>query len=177
MENSNLELKLWPDPVLRTKCVEKQIPTNLGDEMLKVMKAHSGLGLAAPQVGLDYRIFVMEDLHEKGPGMVFANPKIVDHSREMDLGEEGCLSLLSCKVKIPRFRWVDIEFGLPYGYPYPVGDDRLEWHFEGILARCIQHEMDHLDGILIFDHITSNLAQKIWLEKYFKRKKKYDRIG
>lgn len=169
-------LRYWPDPVLRSKCEESPIPVGAAERMIEIMNQHHGLGLSAPQVGLTCRLFVMRD-PEKGKALVFANPEIVEHSQKTHVDSEGCLSIPGSRTQVKRFWEVDVEFDVPIGYELPVGSDRLTWHFEGLPARCIQHEMDHLEGIMIFDHINSNLGRKMFLEKYAKMRKKYDRLG
>lgn len=176
-QSLGLSLTQWPDPILRVKCEEAPIASGTGEEMIELMMQHNGLGLSAPQVGLTSRIFVMRDPHDDKKGLVFANPYIVEHSTEKYLDSEGCLSVPGQRVKILRFQTVDIEFDVPNGHELPVGDDRITWHFEGLQARCIQHEIDHLNGIMIFDHINSNLGQKMFLDKYAKIRKKYARLG
>lgn len=177
MPSSNLSLKFWPNPILRIKCEEAPIEAGIGEEMIELMMLHRGVGLSAPQVGLTSRIFVMRDPDNNEAGLVFANPEIVDHSSDVYEDFEGCLSIPGQRVKIKRFKVVDVEFDAYNKRDLPIGDDRLTWRFEGLHARCIQHEIDHLNGIMIFDHINSNLGQKMFLDKYAKIRKKYARLG
>lgn len=172
-------LTYWPDPVLHEKCKEGKIPSGLILEMEEIVKQHNALGLACSQVGVtECRVFVMKDTNPDKPGdfLVFENPIIVERGRETYTEAEGCLSFPDQRVQVVRHRAIDIEFDVPAGYEYPVGDIRTTWHFEGLNARVIQHEIDHLDGIMIFDHINSNLVQKMTLEKYFKKRKKHARL-
>lgn len=165
----SLSLKLWPNQVLRTKC-ESDLPgedfqtKRIGQEMIRIMQMHNGFGLSAPQVGLNYRIFVMRNPKDTRP-LVFINPRIQAHSEEQTTLNEGCLSLLSLQVPIPRYDWVVAS-----------GFHLEPTRYEGIYARCIQHEIDHLNGILIFDHIKSSIGRKLFLDKYIKAKKVHDRM-
>lgn len=177
--SKSLRLRYHPDPSLRVKCTECEWPIEerrrIGKEMIDIMFDHNGMGLAAPQVGLNQRLFVMRDPHEparRSHGMIFSNPEIVEHGHDKPNDFEGCLSLLSVKTKIKRWHWV--EFGFD---DLEEPGERLVWRFEGVNARCVQHEIDHLDGILIFDHINSNLVQKLFLERYAKARKAAGRRG
>ncbi len=167
-----LVLRLWPDEILRTKCVgypEYDDRLAIGHEMIQVMIEHNGLGLSAPQVGLTQRIFVMRDPNAP-TGTVFCNPIITNHSDEMYTDIEGCLSVPGRPISISRFHWIDLE------YEDAIFRTTRHKRFMGLSARCIQHEIDHLDGILIFDHINSNLGKKLYLEKYMKKRRKHARI-
>jgi peptide deformylase len=138
--------------------------------MIDLMIEHHGLGLSAPQVGVTHSVFVMRQPINKNEGQAFFNPKIVSHCQDKETMDEGCLSLLGKTVSISRFKTVTVQFESVDG----VTSTTL---YKDIEARCIQHEMDHLDGILIFDHINSDLSRKLFLEKYQKVKRKYVRIG
>lgn len=175
MSSSNsLSLKYWPNPILRTVCTEMLDTSQadaIGQRMIQIMFENNGLGLSAPQVGLTERIFVMRDPDNHKKGLVFTNPVIVSNGNQEDRAEEGCLSYPDQRVIITRKKSIDVEFDVPTGYELPVGDDRITWHFEGLDARCIQHEIDHLNGIMIFDHIKSNLMRQISLDKYAKSRR------
>ncbi|MDG1863235.1 MAG: peptide deformylase [Yoonia sp.] len=146
-----MELRLLPDPVLREVCAPvTAFDAALEDvvaEMLAVMYAAPGRGLAAPQVGLTQRIFVMDTTWKTGDPspMVFVNPEIVSVSAEMAVHDEGCLSIPDCKSRLARparvdLRWQDLDGELQVG------------SFEGFAAACVQHERDHLDGVLCIDY-------------------------
>lgn len=173
-----LTLRYWPDPNLRVECNEcnwdQDERRRTGNEMLEIMYAHHGYGLSAPQVGITSNFFVMRDPQKKDgrPGLIFANPEIVELGNKRVKDFEGCLSLLSMRVPIERATEVEFEFDDPDNE-----GERLHWRFEGLNARCVQHEMDHLKGVLIFDHINSNLGQKSFLEKYAKKKIQAGRQG
>jgi peptide deformylase len=139
-----------PDPALRAPCAPvhrfDDDLARLADEMLEAMYAAPGRGLAAPQVGVTLRLFVMDATWKEGAPepRVLVNPELVDASEETALREEACLSIpgRSSWVRRPervRLRWQDLE-GLP-----------REGAFDGFAATCAQHEMDHLDGVLCID--------------------------
>ncbi len=122
----------------------------LMDDMLETMYAASGVGLAAPQVGR-FRRVVVADVEpadgERGP-VRMANPVILDRSEEMSVREEGCLSIPEQSAEVARPARVRIA------YLDGNGQGREE-AFEGVLATCLQHEIEHLDGILFVDHLSA----------------------
>ncbi len=158
-----------PDPRLKKVCkaverVDDDI-RRLMDDMYETMKAAPGVGLAAPQVGVLQRVIVVDTAKSEDPPEphFIANPELVwvsDH----DAGyEEGCLSLpeMYSEVKRPaeiRLRYLDRE------------NEIRELAADGLLATCIQHEMDHLEGILFVDHISA-LKRSMILRKLLKAKK------
>lgn len=158
-----------PDPRLKVKCepvaaVDGTI-AKLMDDMLDTMYLAPGIGLAAPQVGVTKRVLVVDVSPKDGPRdpIRMANPEIVWHSDELAVYEEGCLSLPDqyADVERPqkiRFRYLD-EKGVPQ-----------EREAEGLLATCIQHEIDHLDGIIFVDHLSA-LKRRMILRKLAKLKK------
>lgn len=146
---SELRIIHYPDPRLRAACT----PVETFDEdlaalaarMLQLMKAAPGVGLAAPQVGITRRMFVMHPLGDDAVDEVFVNPVIegLDGARE---AEEGCLSLPEVFVKVRRFTRCRITAQDLEGKPVSrVGED--------LIARIWQHETDHLDGKLILDRM------------------------
>jgi peptide deformylase len=156
-----------PDPRLKlkakpVKAVDAEV-RRLMDDMLETMYAAPGIGLAAPQVGVVRRVLVVDAAGEdkKPRPMKIANPEILWRSEELATYNEGCLSLpehyadVSRPAKI-RLRYVDYEL--------------REVEVEGLLATCIQHEMDHLEGVLFVDHISA-LKRGIILRKLAKLKR------
>ncbi|MEY1554098.1 peptide deformylase [Yoonia sp. R2331] len=144
----SLTLRLAPDPVLRAVCkpVDPALAA-LAKGMLEVMYRAQGRGLAAPQVGVMKRIFVMDATWKDGAPdpQIFVNPVVSWADERCEASEEGCLSIpdTPCMVTRPvaiRLTWQDLE-GAPH-----------EAAFDGFAARCIQHERDHLDGILCTDY-------------------------
>ncbi len=146
-----MDIRLLPDPILRETCVPVTVfDAALDDvvaEMLAVMYAAPGRGLAAPQVGIDARIFVMDATWKSGDPdpMVFVNPEIVSVSDEVVVNDEGCLSIpdRTCRIARPavvNMRWQALDGEVQTGA------------FEGFAAVCVQHERDHLDGVLCIDY-------------------------
>ena len=136
-------------------------PIELKKEMIDRMFEEGGVGLSANQIGYEYRVFVMKGQNEE-QSMFFANPEIVEKSEETELMEEGCLSGgcegIFASVKRPSRivgRWQD-----------ELGEIR-EMEFSGMTARCFQHELDHLNGILFIDHLS-----RLKYERAVKKKQK-----
>ena len=141
----SLSLRIYPDSVLREVCkpVERfdSELRDLLDEMLRLMRAKEGIGLAAPQVGITRRLFVCEI---EGESMSLVNPRI-DSAVGSDSMVEGCLSLPDMRVCVTRRQGIRVA-----GYDARGRKKQLE--ATGLWARVIQHEIDHLDGLLICDH-------------------------
>jgi peptide deformylase len=146
------EIHTWPSEVLRKKAapvdrVDEDL-RRLIDNMLETMYAAPGIGLAAPQVGVSKRLIVV-DLSsgmEKDQLIVLVNPELVSAEGEV-VSEEGCLSLPELSVKICRAGKVVVR-GLD-----PEGRS-VEVRGEDLLARALQHELDHLDGLLLIDRVN-----------------------
>lgn len=137
-----------PDPILREKSVPvKNITANvhkLLDDMAETMYAANGVGLAAPQVGINKRIVVID----VGDGIIeLINPEIVAMEGEQ-IGPEGCLSIPGITGEVKRAQKCKVKALDRYGNPF-------EMEGEGLLARAFQHEIDHLNGILFIDIATS----------------------
>lgn len=160
---SNLPIKIYPDPILRKKCQPVKKVTDgikkLIDDMLETMHKNEGIGLAAPQVGVKKRVIVIDV--GNGP-LALVNPKIAEKEGK-DVLEEGCLSLPEIFVQVKRGAKIIIE-----------GLDRkgkkIEIEATHLAARALQHEVDHLDGILIIDRIPFFKKRKL-KEKLEKIKK------
>ncbi len=137
----------------------------LMDNMLETMYAAPGVGLAAPQVGVQKRVIVIDvaEKDETPDPFRLANPEIVWASAETLLCEEGCLSVPEFFAEVSRAQGIRLRY-----LDYDNSDCELEP--EGRLAACIQHEIDHLDGILFIDHL-SVLKRKIILRKLIKARK------
>lgn len=148
---------LYGDPVLKKKAKDvaqddesvKEFAANL----FETMYAAQGVGLASPQVGISLRVFVvdstpMEDKEEDGLKQVFINPEILEEDGEQWAFEEGCLSIPGIREDVNRQPKIRIKYF----------DENWEEHeetFDGMKARIIQHEYDHIEGILFTDHISS----------------------
>jgi peptide deformylase len=161
------EILTEPNKVLRaiSKDVEKvhQTEQKLMDDMLETMYNANGIGLAAIQVGVPKRIIVIDLSKDKNKKpMYFVNPIIKNKHTEKSLYEEGCLSVPEQFAEIERPRKCEVEY-LDYD-----GKKQL-LKAEGLLATCIQHEMDHLEGILFIDYL-SKLKKSIIVKKLSKNK-------
>lgn len=157
-----LEIKRYPDKILKIKAEPVRIIDssiqNLIDNMIETMYAAPGVGLAAPQVGVSLRIMVVDvNSREKGPGlMVIINPEIISALGETE-EEEGCLSVPDYKDDIKRAEIVTVRGLNREG-------KEIEVESKGILARALQHEIDHLNGTLIIDRL-SPIKREIFKKK------------
>lgn len=140
---------LWPDPRLSQVCAPVDIPDEtLIADLFDTMYHAKGRGLAAPQVGVLLRAFVVDVTWKDGTPtpMVFVNPVVVDASRDdLRSAAEQCLSIPDLPMPVLRPYRITLEWQSPEGKP-------MTGAFEGPAARCILHELDHLDGRVIFDH-------------------------
>ena len=146
------EVVKWPDPVLakpgETVTVFDAKLKTLTDEMFESMYAAQGIGLAAPQIAISQRITVIDVSFKKNPEekLVLINPEIIAQEGKQ-VEEEGCLSLPEIREKVTRAEWVKVR----------AQDVKGEWfEVEGteLLARAMQHEIDHLDGVLFIDRLS-----------------------
>jgi peptide deformylase len=158
-----------PDPRLKIKArqVAKVDPKvrRLMDDMLETMYQAIGLGLAAPQVGVAQRVIVVDaarEGEERNP-LRIANPEILWRSEETTIANEGCLSLPEHYADVSR----PAEIRLRY---FDHENEIREMSAKGLLATCIQHEIDHLDGVLFVDHISA-LKRGMILRKLAKAKR------
>ena len=162
-----------PDPFLRQ--ISKKVENvndelrKLMDDMLETMYAAPGIGLAAIQVGVPKRVIVMDISKdkEKKP-LYFVNPKIIVRSKNNSTYEEGCLSVPGQFAEVDRPDQCHVNY-LDYN------GKKKELKAEGLLATCIQHEMDHLEGILFIDYL-SKLKKNIIVKKLSKQKRALERI-
>ena len=145
-----MQIVLSPDPILRQVCE----PCDVGDkglkklakDMAKTMYKNEGVGLAAPQVGVLKRIIVVDcdfESEKKNP-IVMVNPEIVDASEEQETEGEGCLSCPGISVPITRSAEVVVRF-------FDLNGEECTMQAAGLWARCIQHEIDHLNGKTLFE--------------------------
>jgi peptide deformylase len=143
------QIRQYPDPVLRMRANEVEdfddSVSSLVERMTALMQEARGVGLAAPQVGVLRRVLVYQTSDE-APVVALVNPTVVSTSEEREAAEEGCLSLGAATVVVPVERSISltVEGTDPAGEPLTV-------EAEGLEARVIQHELDHLDGVLIVD--------------------------
>ena len=163
-----------PNKILRQKSqpveqVNKDIQ-KLMDDMLETMYAAPGIGLAAIQVGVPKRVIVMDIDQKEGKKnpMFFINPEIIEKAENYSTYEEGCLSVPGQFAEIDRPEKCYVRY-LDYN------GQKKEIKAEGMLATCIQHEMDHLEGILFIDYL-SKLKKTMIIKKLSKTKKEIERI-
>jgi peptide deformylase len=167
---SILKIARMGHPVLRTparvvdRALLRSSPVQrLIDDMIETMTEYRGVGLAAPQVHEDLRLFVaLLDADEEGtdehPPLVAVNPEIVPASPDMVDGWEGCLSIPDIRGRVPRSRSITLRGLNRKG-------ERMELPLQDFPARVVQHETDHLDGILFFDRMRS-FESLTFLEEY-----------
>ena len=149
------QIRQYPDPALRMQAREVEAfdgdLERLVERMSQLMVEANGVGLAAPQVGVLRRLFVFRRGRDDEEGseetIAVVNPQVVSSSEERESEEEGCLSLQGIQVPVERHLAITLEAQDPEGA-------RLELELEGIEARIAQHELDHLDGVLILDRTT-----------------------
>ena len=161
--------KILREKSLKVEKVDKELQ-KLMDDMLETMYAAPGIGLAAIQIGAPKRVIVLDLSPKDKPKnpMYFINPEIINKSENNTTYEEGCLSVPGQFAEITRPEKCHIKFLDYFGQPKEI-------KAEGMLATCIQHEMDHLKGILFIDYL-SKFKKTLIVKKLSKRKKELDRI-
>ena len=163
-----------PNKILRqvSKRVEKvgEEEKKIMDDMLETMYQANGIGLAAIQIGIPKRIIVIDLAkgEEKKNPMYFVNPVIKNKNQNLATYEEGCLSVPEQFAEVDRPSTCEVEYLDYYG-------EKKILKAEGLIATCIQHEMDHLQGILFIDYL-SKLKKSMIIKKLSKGKNKSDRI-
>ena len=145
-----LQIVFYPDPILKRVCAPVEAfgsdLSALAEQMLRLMREVQGVGLAAPQVAVPIRLFVCNLTGDPHDDLVCVNPRLVELT-DADEKEEGCLSIPSVSVTMRRARRVVMEALSLHGEPFRrTGED--------LVARAWQHEVDHLDGRLITDHMS-----------------------
>jgi peptide deformylase len=162
-------LIILPDPILRqaSKPIERVDADlqRLADDMLETMYDAPGIGLAAIQIGVPRRMLVIDvsrEGEEKQP-LVFVNPEVVASTDERSVYEEGCLSIPDYYAEVERPATVTVKYLDRDGKEQTVQAD-------GLLATCLQHEIDHLNGVLFIDHI-SRLKRDMVIKKFTKAAK------
>jgi peptide deformylase len=145
-----LSIRRYPDPVLRAKATPVKIINDdirrLAADMIETMQDANGVGLAAPQVGVGLRMVIVDVDPENHEPRVLINPVVAKRSREKDTADEGCLSFPGLRSKVKRAHCVVCE-------AQNLDGDITEYQVEGLPARAIQHEIDHLDGMLFVDKV------------------------
>ncbi len=158
-----MELRIYPDGVLRKRCRPvEEIDDALvarAEDMLEFMYAAEGVGLAAPQVGWTDRVVTLDvEMEREGP-RIYVNPRIVGREGYVEQ-EEGCLSLPGLRVLVARSERVAVV-------AYTLEGERLEMEAEGLAARAWQHELDHINGVLIVDRLPP--ARLMSIRSHLKR--------
>ncbi len=154
---AKLEILTFPDPRLRKQArpvreVDERI-RKLADDMLETMYDAPGIGLAATQVGVDLQVIVVDVSEERNQPLVLINPEVVTAEGEEE-SEEGCLSVPGFYEKVKRAERVKVKALDRDGQP-------LELELDGLLAVCVQHEIDHLKGKLFVDYLSRLKRERI----------------
>lgn len=165
-----LDVLIYPDENLAKVCepvatVDEALNKFI-DDMFDTMYDHEGIGLAAPQVNVLKRVVTIDIEGDKTNQIVLINPEILESSGETGI-EEGCLSIPGCRALVPRKEKVKVKALNRQGEEFILDAD-------GLLAICIQHELDHLNGVLFVDHISQLKRQRI-RDKMIKLKKQIAR--
>ncbi len=160
----------FPDPRLRTKAQPLTDITNataiIIDDMLVTMYKEKGVGLAATQVDIHQRIVVMDTSEENDQPIVFINPEIVATSDETSINEEGCLSVPGTYAKVDRHDTCTVKALDRQGKEFTLNATELQ-------SICIQHEIDHLNGVLFVDYLSPLKRQRI--QKKLEKEAKMDK--
>lgn len=152
-----LKVRTYPDPILKKKAESLTLfgpeEQKLFDDMIETMYQADGVGLAAPQVGISKRILIASPTMTPGEEHILVNPEILE-ARGRELGVEGCLSLPGISGEIPRAKLIRFRALDRQGKP-------LEMEIKDFFARIIQHEMDHLNGVLLIDRVDFDKRQEL----------------
>lgn len=152
LQIDDLTILYYPHPALRRPAKAIEAVTDevraVAAQMLELMNQARGVGLAAPQVGVAWRLFVASPIAEPGGNRIFINPTLSQPSRQTNTREEGCLSIPHVNGEITRPASITIDALDEHGKPLHIFSNDLA-------ARVWQHEADHLDGVLIIDRMTS----------------------
>jgi len=162
-----LQVRYYGDPVLQAKAdkitnIDDKIK-ELGNNLIETMQSENGLGLAAPQIGISLQAIAVDTSQERDNPYVLLNPEITYRSDELATMEEGCLSFPDIYGKITRHEKITVN-GLNIDGQY------ITLHLQGIESRAIQHELDHLQGVLFIDRMSA--SHKIVLKGKLKKLKK-----
>lgn len=164
-----LDIQTYPADVLKQKAKPiKKIDAEMQaliDDMIETMHDACGIGLAAPQVGISQRLVVLDlsTREEEHPVLVLINPEIIEADGIVE-SEEGCLSIPECLMTIKRAEKVKVRATDRDG-------NTVEIEAEGLLARALQHELDHLDGVVLFDRLSA-VKREFVKKRYLKNLEK-----
>jgi len=145
-----MEIRKFNDPILRKRAkkvwkIDAQIKS-VAEDMAKIMKESEGIGLAGPQVGLSLRIITVETDYSTGEIKTLINPKIIKKSSKKIVGTEGCLSFPGIFLDLKRSEQVTVK-------AKDISGKKVIFTAEGMLARALQHEIDHLNGVVFLDRL------------------------
>ena len=154
MEIITLGNELLRQKAAKIEKIDKET-VNIANQMLEILKRDKGVGLAGPQIGFMKRIFV---IHVEGDEeRVFINPSMIETSHETAKFEEGCLSVPGIYANVIRSESIKIQAWNEKGRPFTLESG-------GLVARVIQHEYDHLNGVLFIDHIPEKVREKLLIK-------------
>ena len=168
MGTAGLKLRYYGDPILRRRAEEITVfdppLRGVADAMVETMREAEGVGLAAPQVGIERRLLVALDMRtpddDGAAPIAMVNPEITERSRETWVFEEGCLSIPGIRGDVTRPSQVKVRYRDVDGREHTIDA-------EGMFARILQHEIDHLDGKLFIDYLS--LAEKTLIKTRLKK--------
>ena len=147
------ELRYYGDPVLRKTAAPVEVfddgLRSLVEEMIEALHNANGVGLAAPQIGVSSRVVVIDTEYGEAPPRVLINPEIISASEEKVTEDEGCLSLPGISLDVKRAAQLSVKAQNEKGEEYTIENA------SGLLAKALQHEIDHLNGILFIDHVSA----------------------
>lgn len=168
---SLLQIRPYFDPILRipSEAVELDADGRCSPEVIKLAmnmvetsRAVNGAGMAAVQVGVPIRLFILDLEHRGGDTITFINPELMDESPDLVTQKEGCLSMPNKFIELARPAWAVLAYTNIHG-------QEAEYRAEGLAAMCVQHELDHLNGIRNIDRL-SKLKRELVLKSYKKHK-------
>ena len=164
VEGTDLRVLKYPHPALRApnlEITEEELAdgsiSKVAKEMLLVMYAAEGVGLAAPQVGINKRLMVFNEAGDKSKWLqevVLVNPKIVEFSEGKEIETEGCLSFPAMNGRVERSKWIKVE-------AMNLKGKKMKKKYTGWEARIFQHEYDHLDGKVYIDHLNDEDKEEV----------------
>jgi peptide deformylase len=150
IDAKRLQILIYPDPALRTRATRVESITDevraVAERMLQLMHQAEGIGLAAPQVGVPWRMFVT-GTRQGHPERIFIDPELADASADLELAEEGCLSIPNVRVNVRRPQAISIT-------AKDLEGNEISLRADDLMARVWQHETDHLNGVLIIDRMS-----------------------
>lgn len=159
IDPNQLELRVYPDPILKEVCTPFQTPlpdniAEIAEVMLDIMYDYDGIGLAAPQAGLNKRIIVYDLSGDGDKPNALVNPEIIEFDKDIKDGEEGCLSFPEIRAPVSRSQTIKIK-------ALELNGDEIEFECGELAAIMFQHEIDHLNGISFVDRVEDKEKENI----------------